>query len=457
MRLKRKQNDFRLAEVLDESFFGPGRHCIYRISKRGLTTAEAAERLAKAAGVAPEEVASASSQQGDGVSTQYFSAEGGSRVDLREEGLSIRTVGSAQRAIGPGDHRANSFEVIVRDLRGDDMRRLRHNLAQVKQWGLPAYFGDPRFGCLRHGQGFVVRELLRGRLEETLRALLCAPSPYGSKVVETYKEGIARRWGNWAELASFTNGRRGASAFAHLRDHPGDFEGALTVGVATRERTIHLYAWQSHLWNQAVSLWVRDRVPEEGLVWLPSDDGPLPAFREPPSESGAELGAHGLPLLGPGVELTPEARRRYEAVLRAEGVRMEDFLALDLSGFRPKSEPRPLLMHPEYLRAAPAERDDLYRERQKMRVRFTLPRGQYATLVLKRLLAAVETDAHPLWLWVSRHRLDYPDAHGRMPAPAPAPARAPAPRAPRQPRAYGDRPRFEKKPRWDSRRGGGER
>lgn len=450
MRLKREPGDFRVFEVLDESgdLLGPGPFRLYRVTKRGLTTREAVAVLAREAGVPRDKVAFAGLKDKDGLTGQFMTVEGGQPVNYRDGALTIRPVGPARRAIASRDNTGNSFEIVVRDLTGDDMRRIRVNLEQVRRCGLPAYFDDQRFGCLRHGQGFVVRRILQGDLEGALRALLTSPSRYGIAAIERYKQQLAQAWGDWDALSRIARGRRGAAAFAWLREHEGDFAGALVRGISSAERTMHLFAWQSHLWNRALSLWLRSLVPPDQLAWLPGDDGALLVYRELDPALVAELREATLPLFGAGMPEDPRARRLYEAVFRAEGVRPADFLALDLPGFRPKSEPRPVLLFPRYLRAAPAEPDEHYRRRRKMRLRFTLPRGQYATLVAKRLVMPTadqeDGDGPRLRLHVSRHVLVWPDAEGRQPA---APAVAPATRGERRKEPQHDKEQHRERPK----------
>ena len=139
MRLKRIQNDFRVFEVLDESFMGSGNHTVYRVTKRGLTTPEAVARLAKEAGIEKKKVACAGLKDKDGITGQFMSIEGGTAVNFQDEQLTIRPIGKASRALTSADSEGNSFEIVVRDLSGDDMRRIRHNLAQVKKDGVPLY------------------------------------------------------------------------------------------------------------------------------------------------------------------------------------------------------------------------------------------------------------------------------------------------------------------------------
>jgi len=416
MRLKRTQNDFRVTELLDDDrLLGDGPFAVYRITKRGLTTFEAADIVAKGAGVERSAVAYAGLKDKDGVTSQIMTVEGGKPVTFRDKSLTIRPVGRAPRAVESTDSKGNSFEIVVRDLEGDDMRRIRVNMLELKRLGIPNYFDDQRFGCLRHGQGFIVRHLLKGEVEMALRALLAAPSRYGHEKVEQFKHGIQQRWGNWEELADYCRGRRGATVFEHLKENPEDFLGAMERGIATRERTIHLFAYQSYLWNQAAAFRIREIVGDEDVAWLPGDAASLPVWREMSEVQRDQLRSFELPLLGPGVELTPEVEALYKKVFRHEGLPMSAFLELDINGFRPQAEDRPFLVEPEYLRAAPAEDDEIYKRRRKMRIRFTLPRGHYATLVCKRLCMPTEKDySSQLRIWVARHPLDWPDDNGKV-------------------------------------------
>ncbi|MCH2100857.1 MAG: tRNA pseudouridine(13) synthase TruD [Planctomycetes bacterium] len=409
MRILRVPTDFRVVEQFDEAMLTRrGDYLVYSVSTKGMTTAEAADRLAQAAGVDSEAVVSAAQKPKEGVAGQVFSIYQGQPLSMRGTEFVARRLGVSDRPVEAGDITGNAYEIVVRDLRGDDMRRLRHNLAQVKQGGLPNYFDDQRFGCLRHGQGYIVREVLRGRYEEALKSALAAPSPYGAEALERYKRQIRENWGSWTKLVALSNGRRGKSAFEHLAANEGDFLGALRFGLSSRERAMHLYAYQSHLFNRALAAKVCGMVEGESLAWLPCDEGSLPVWRELSAFEVARLEAATLTLPGPGMDQDEEAMRLYRQVFESEGITVEQFCGLDLPGFRPIAEPRPLLMQPEYLRAAPAQDDEFYPRSRKMRVRFTLPRGQYPALALKRLLMPTESGAKRLCMWVSRHPLVWP-------------------------------------------------
>jgi tRNA pseudouridine13 synthase len=85
-----------------------------------------------------------------------------------------------------------------------------------------------------------------------------------------------------------------------------------------------------------------------------------------------------------------EQRALYERVLRRLGIEVDDLAIEGVSGFVLKSEPRALTLRPRELRVRPAEPDPLHRGRKLVRLSFELPRGAYATLVVRRLFASPE-------------------------------------------------------------------
>jgi tRNA pseudouridine13 synthase len=261
------------------------------------------------------------------------------------------------------------------------------NLPVVRAHGLVNYFDDQRFGNLAHDQGWIARELMLGRHEQALRTLLAGHGPWESAEERHFKNALAAHWGDWRACRDDA-GRFGAhhSVFEHLARHPGDFAGAF-YHVATRIRLIHLYAWQSHVWNRAVTDLVREALPLADRVLLDCDEGVLVTHAQAPP--AALLARPTFRLPGERLEDVGDLveRRGVEAVLAREGVRPEEFRIEGVSGFKLKGEDRPLLVTPAHLRVRPADDDNLNPGTRMVRVRFELPRGAYATLVVKRLFS----------------------------------------------------------------------
>jgi hypothetical protein len=235
-----------------------------------------------------------------------------------------------------------------------------------------------------------------GRPEEALRMLLASRNPVDDEPHQRFKDEVLRDWGDWRACRDAA-GRFGEhhSVFEHLAKAPHDFSGAFTR-VATRLRLIHLYAWQSHLWNRAVSERMRTLLALPERVLLDCVEGVLVTWAgAPPAEvtKRPRFALAGERLAG--VE-DPLELAAYRSVLEREGMRPEE-LAVEpaVPGFVLKAEARGLVVRPRHLRVRPPEPDALRRGAMQVRVRFELPRGSYASLVVKRLLARPHGQEEP--------------------------------------------------------------
>jgi len=394
MRLKQRIEDFRVRELLAPDVVGAqGDWAVYRVTKRKLTSLEAAARVAQAAGVPSGEVSMAGLKDRQGVTIQHMALHGGRPITLHDPDLRVETIGRARAELDAEASEGNAFELVLRALDARELALLRTNLAQLREHGLVNYFGDQRFGNLRHGQGWIARELMHGEPERALRALLTGLSQHDDRESAAFKLALGRAWGDWAACRDVA-GRFGAhhSVFEHLKRNPDDFAGAFQH-VSTRLRLIHLYAFQSHLWNRAVAEYVRLVVPPAERIVIESVEGPLvfPSGALPLEPPGPPpQPAMGESFRLPGERLAdvehPLQRALLEDALAAERMVPAEFTIQGVPGFQIKGEDRPLLVRPRHLRVRPAEPDPLNWPLRLVKVRFELPRGAYATLVVQRLV-----------------------------------------------------------------------
>ena len=387
VKLKQRIGDFHVRELLAQGYLCErGGHRVYRVTKRKMTSDEAARVLADEAGVDAGSVSLAGLKDRQAITIQHMSVPGGRVVKLRRRELVIEPVGFAEDELSSGFSLGNAFEITVRDLERRDVSILRHNIPLLRENGLVNYFDDQRFGNLTHDQGWIARDLMQGQPEKALRALIASPSPADSGQALRFKRALEASWGDWRACRDAA-GRFGRhhSVFEHLGRTSDDFAGAFRH-VSSRLRLIHLYAWQSHVWNRAVCELVRAHVPLPERVVLESAEGPLVTYANGPP---AALTERSFRLPGDGLDDVddPEALTLLEDVLAGERMVSDGFRIEGVPGFQLKGEDRELMLLPRHLRVRPARPDPLNRGRSHAQLRFELPRGSYATLVVKRLMA----------------------------------------------------------------------
>ena len=385
MKLKVRPSDFKVTERLADGIVsdqGPFR--VYRVRKEKLTSLEAATELANAVGVPSGEIGLAGLKDRQGVTTQFMSARHGPPLSINLPGLSIQNAGFAGANLDASASEGNDFQIVARDLSDGDIDQIRGSLDAVRTHGLPNYFDSQRFGNIRHGQGWIALDLLKGDVKGALQRLVASASPFEPPAKRRLKDALWRSFGDWGACRSIA-GKLGRyhSVFEHLRRDPEDYAGAFHR-VATRERLIHLYAFQSHLFNRALALHVAEACPDrfgvqgiEGKLRFPTGETWLPD-------------AWDGQLMLPGERLQgvddPDQRALYGRILEMLGIEPDGLVLPDVPGFQLKPEPRAACVVPLELRVRPAEDDNEFRGRRMVKLQFGLPRGSYATLVVRRLV-----------------------------------------------------------------------
>ena len=387
MKIKQSAGDFIVSELLEFPKDLKGRFHIHKLKKSKLSTHEAIDRICRATGVKRAAIAFAGLKDRQGRTEQWISIEG-KKVAIDDADLKVFSVGRSKKKIDSTMSKGNRFKIVVRDLGDRDLAAFDSNLETVEEFGLPNYFDDQRFRCLEQGQGFILLDLLKGRTDMALRRLLASKTPAGKRETGDAKlrRLLDRFWGQWEDCGRIARGPMYEKVFSHLIKFPEDYEGALAE-VPVRTKTIHLFAFQSFLWNRMVGKGLLDVLKRRGVT-LPSVAGPLFCWKNLDDERRSEWKDLALPLIDGSTKVAqPAFQKALTELLEEKKLKLGDLDSLKLPGFCLKEEPRALVLKPEDLEIGPVEKDDRNRDAKKRTVSFRLPRGSYATLVVKRLFA----------------------------------------------------------------------
>ncbi|MBK8100387.1 MAG: tRNA pseudouridine(13) synthase TruD [Planctomycetes bacterium] len=389
MRLKETPEDFRVRELLDFEAVANGEHVVHLLHKEKLSTPEALAMVVQEAGVDRAGIAYAGLKDRQAITDQYISIAGRA-VEISKPHLRLTPVGRTDRPITSRMSRGNAFAIVVRDLRPTDAAQLRRNLPSLQKTGFPNYFDDQRFGSLRHGQGFPMLHIVRGDFELALRRLIATPSPVAISGDVKLKRALHARWGDWDGCRDLARGPIWQSLFGWLQQHPDDFRSAIEH-LPLRQRVIHAFAFQSVLWNRAVSSLLRGGVGSAQRVRIRTLAGDLIGWKYLDPEREQKLVAMRTPLYAPDGDGGSEPFARATAeVLEELRLHRDDFLRNQIPGMIWKEEPREVLIKPQDLADVSLAPDEMHDGRVAATLSFSLPRGAYATMMLKRLLA-------PMW------------------------------------------------------------
>jgi len=379
-RLRVSMEDFEVTELPMYEPSGQGTHSYLWIEKRGIATMELVQRLARTLGRNPRDFGTAGLKDARAVTRQWVSVE---HVDDRRlEGLAgdswrVLRVSRHGNKLKIGHLRGNEFAITIRDVAPGAAARARAVVDRLVRVGVPNLFGHQRFG-LRGDSHLIGRAIVAGQWREVCDVLLGRPSeadpPRGRQFRSLYDAG--RYQGARAVVPP--GHREHIAVLDALIRTRGDF-GRAARAMPKNMLRFFVSAWQSALFNEVTAR----RMPHLGqlmagdLAWL-HDRGAVftveDATAEQPRADRLEISPSG-PLFGGRTKQAGGQPGEIEReVLAASGLD-ERALMRNKSlrgGRRPMRVP-----------LVGAEIDDTS---HGIRVRFSLPAGTYATVVMDEIM-----------------------------------------------------------------------
>lgn len=165
--LKTHNEDFVVTELSAYLPSGEGEHVWLDVEKNGSNTAFVAAKIAELAGVRDMDVGYAGMKDRYALTRQWFSVylpktEAPDFAQLNNEEFTILSQSRHVKKLRRGDLLGNHFVICLRDVQGDkDL--IENNLAAIKEWGVPNYFGAQRFGRdgdnVEQGRAMLAREI----------------------------------------------------------------------------------------------------------------------------------------------------------------------------------------------------------------------------------------------------------------------------------------------------------
>ncbi|WP_135826486.1 tRNA pseudouridine(13) synthase TruD [Halorussus ruber] len=416
-RLRAAPEDFRVREV--ERFeaepadadAGAYPHLVIRATLREWDTNDFAKRLSDALGISRERVSWAGTKDKYAVTTQLFTLRKIDESDLADVSIydaDVEVLGRSGRGLEFGDLAGNEFEIVVSD--PENPENAEEIRSELEDWageplGVPNFFGQQRFGSRRPVTHEVGLHVVRGEWEEAVRAYVGNPydtEPEGSQQARReVEEAFAER--DWQAALEAVPPRLGfersmLNALVESGgDSPADFRAALEAVPSNLQR-LFVNAAQSFAFNRILSERLARGLPFDRPVagdvacFAEEVDGvtiPDPDREQRVTERRVETVARHCergrafvtaPLVGTETELAGGEPGEIER---------EVFEELDLA---PEDFDLPGEFHSTGTRRAILVRTDLEIEQNPLTFDFALPKGSYATVVLREFMKADPAD-----------------------------------------------------------------
>lgn len=333
--IKAQPEDFTVVEQ-PIGFSGQGPYGIYLLKKREWTTEAALKKVADLLHCKRSSLGYAGLKDKKAVTTQYISVFNKHNANLETKDIDMVYRGRNDEPLRLGDLQGNQFTIVVRNLDEQDVQGCKERVRLLKSWDwkLNNYFDEQRFS---ENNAEIGKLLVKKAFGEAIAVLV-------------KKSGIYER-----------------TIQAYIDEHPGNFIGALR----TLPKTIlflYVHAYQSLLFNELLAFHTSAKVsisPDtlKGSLFF----GPIEKQT--------------LPLIG----FETEDADTITNLLQKEGISIRDFIFQQIPELTSSGNERNTQIVVKEFSVTEPETDELYQNKQKVTVQFTLPPGAYATMLVKFL------------------------------------------------------------------------
>jgi tRNA pseudouridine13 synthase len=384
MKLKQQPDDFCVEEITAVLPCAEGEFAFYRLEKRGWSTPDALAAIRRRWQLQPQRLSYGGFKDRHAQTSQYLTIHHGPHRGLNHHQITLHYLGQLPCPYTSHDIEANRFCLTLRDLAPGEQAGMEERVQQVAMEGVPNYFDDQRFGSVAGpSEDFIARLLVRGQFDEALKLALTGRYEHDRAAQKQEKRILTNFWGDWNVCKEKLPRGHARSLVDYLRVHPGDFRGAV-ARLRPELRGLYLSAYQSHLWNRMLARWLHQHCRPEQLRPVALRLGEAPFHTGLDAEQQAALENLRLPL--------PSARLKMDEsdplyplvreVLTDDGLQLRDLQVRGIREMFFSRGDRAALCVPEALTVGFAD-DDQHLGRQKATWAFDLPRGCYATLLVK--------------------------------------------------------------------------
>ncbi|MDR7664652.1 tRNA pseudouridine(13) synthase TruD [Methanosarcina sp. Z-7115] len=405
--LRQEVEDFIVKEITNREEGTEGKYLVLELIKHDWDTHHLTRTLSKILQISQKRISVAGTKDKRALTTQkisIFDIDASEIEKIHLKDIELKVLGRSRKSVELGDLWGNEFIITIRDIAGsleetgDLLEKTTNDI--LIQGGVPNFFGVQRFGSVRPVTHLVGKAIVEGDFEKA--ALLYIADSFPAEPEETKK---ARQ--SVKETRDFKEGlktyplRLGheRAMMNHLIANPDDFAGSFLVLPKNLYR-MFVHGYQSYIYNIIICRRIEKGIPlnqavEGDIVCFKNDVG-LPDSSKTEKVTAETVNAMNrlikrnrafitAPLPGYNTEFASGIPGEIEQEVIQElkvpltGFNIEEIPEMSSKGIR-----REVLLQVEP-KFEVAE-DELNPGKSKAVLKFMLPKGSYATTVLREYM-----------------------------------------------------------------------
>lgn len=382
MKIKERLEDFVVSEIADIYPEGKGEYSLYMLKKFNISTWDAIGKIAKNLRISMDSINYGGLKDKKAIAHQFITIKKGPKKDIKEKEFELIYLGNTNKPMSKDLLIGNKFEIIVRDFQVEE-KKFNREVELVRKFGLSNYFNEQRFGSIKSSKEFAIKEVILGNYEKALYLMIAEGSAIDIERTKKFRECLKKYWRNFEKCLDLAKVNWEKNLLNFLITHkPSKRTFKRALNLVDKEYLFFLgNVYQSYLWNEILKeVILRLEIPYFEISYLL---GKLFFYKEVPANKWEILKKLKLPLPSPKLKFKEKIESLYleeiyNEICKKEGLDNIKNLRSFIKGLVFKTYPRPAVIFPENL-----EWEKL--DNTTIKLKFTLEKGAYATLVIKRL------------------------------------------------------------------------
>jgi len=391
-KIKEKPEDFIVEEIPLYPKPANGRHFVVMVKSKNWETNKLVEKLASSMKISSKAIGYAGIKDKRAVTTQVmtFSTSYEKISNINIPGVEIDILYKTNKPIAHGMLEGNVFNIRIRHV--ENIESFYEILGEIKEYGgFPNFFGVQRFGIVRPITHIVGKYLLEGDFENAIMTYVATPIKEEDEKSYEARKYLMETHDFEGALAMFPkklNFER--RIIKYLINHPDDWENAL-LKLPSNLIRIFIHAYQSYLFNKILSTRIKEGIPInraiEGDIILKDTwdahgiyaDKRIIERTNKKIKEGKCIPSGAIP--GYDVRLARGKMGEIERyAMKKHSVNPEKFKMPYMPWLASAGRRRPLFVPLKKIRWK-VEKNDVF-------LKFYLPRGCYATSLLREIMKA---------------------------------------------------------------------
>ncbi len=384
MKIKVQPEDFIVEEKTEIKPSPAGDYNLYLLEKRYWNTIDAIKYLARRNKIPFSKFSYGGKKDRYALTRQHITISGRTLDTVTGmENLKLIYLGKTKEPFGPGHIKCNHFKIKIRDLSKEEADRALQNFKHLTIHGLPNYFGEQRFGSYDENLGFFAEKFLKAQYNGAIKCVLCSIFSEDKNEDKMRKALFFEHWGDFGYCLEKAKTALEKRIFSILKDKPKKFLEAIHA-IPVELVSIYFSAYQSYLWNKMLDRLLSNTI-KSPLATITIKNWHFHTFKTLSEGEFYALKDIKIPTQG----LTPyfcndEVEKLYDTLLREEGLHQGRFNFRHYRKVIIKSFQREALVFPGNAAAEP-DRDEIYKGKYCIILSFELPKGAFATTLIKHL------------------------------------------------------------------------